>query len=297
MKKANAARKRACKCPRDENGKFLPKGSRNRFKKKIKHHPNKKRRKKNVFNPSPLEDIAQILNPIKDISELLGPVLTALGGSDITKKTLADAISTHAGNTKLIKTPRRMAKRRRNNNGPGRKKDIFPNFMTGKVAQSTEGEFVTTLVNTPIPRLQTVGNKATVMELLWIEAFTTDLLFDSDKQIATWTFTIGQKPTQILDYSDPRVFAAYFERFNIIEFGTPVHQITSHVMKFPKVYNFQDGAGHGYLLAADSFHVSIWSSGPPTLDPPVFSLHWRLYYRFIDVPLNEFIGIVQSTQT
>lgn len=291
MKKANSARKRACKCPRDENGKFLPKGSVNRFKKRIKKHPNKKnnkRRKKNVFNPSPLEDLAQILNPIKDISELFGPILKAFGGSDITKKTLAKAIKTHPGNVKLIKNSKPMAKRRRNNTNNGKRIDVFPNFMTGTITQPGIDNFTTVLVNTPIPRIQTTrsGQRATVMELLYCEMmFPTIDMKAAPDVLYTMQMVIGTTPVAMIPFNNPRVF---------VQKRVDTHIITSGggFTVQPYRYDMETRDGHGYLLAAESFHVSFWS----VLSGIINIMEWRLYYRFIDIPLSEFIGLVQSTQ-
>lgn len=283
--------------PRDAKGKFLPKGSKNLFKKKINKNKKKKTKrkrksKKSPFNPSPLEDIAGILNPIKDIAELFGPVLSAFGGSPITKRTLAKAIKTHPGNVGLLlnNNGKRMAKRRRTNNN-NNKKDVFPNFLTGKLEMDATGVFRTTVVNTPIPRLQTRGNKATVMELLWVEWFSSTLKFLEAGQQATWQMTIGAQPTAILDYDDSRVFAAYQIRWEA-EVAAGAKDI---LYSFPVVHNFQSQDGHGYLLASDSFNFSGFSASATPVGQ--FTIHWKMFYRFIDIPLNEFIGLVQSTQS
>jgi len=63
----------------------------------------------------------------------------------------------------------------------------------------------------------------------------------------------------------------------------------------PFVYNFQTkGLGFGYLLAAENFNFSVAFFNVNQLAD--HNINFKLFYRFVDIPLNEFIGIVQSTQ-
>lgn len=293
MSKSAKATKLALSLPRDEKGKFLPRGSKNLFKKKVKrnnkthkssHKNGRKRRKTSHGSHLGANNILELLNPIKDVISLLAPLL---GGSHT---------KAHTQRQKNFQTlitgkaaPKKMAKRRRknNNNNNG---DIFPNFLTGSVTQTTPpgaDTFATILVNTPIPRIQTTrsGQKATVMELLWIEWLFPAIDVSGSLSNITAQFVIGTVPTLILDFNNPRVFA---------EKRIDTHLITSGSSNTiqPLIYNMQSMDGHGYLLAAESFHVSIFSVNTNALQ----ALQWRLYYRFIDIPLSEFIGLVQSTQ-
>jgi len=108
-----------------------------------------------------------------------------------------------------------MAKRRRSRNTI-RTKDEFPNFLVGLIVSiQTLGEdfFITRRFNTPLPRLKTIGNRATVMELLWVEFFFGDLpaLFTNqtlEPISIRWQLSIGQAPTiSTVPVSDARVFA------------------------------------------------------------------------------------------
>lgn len=64
------------------------------------------------------------------------------------------------------------------------------------------------------------------------------------------------------------------------------------INKQPLRYDFQSQDGYGYLLASDAFNVNV----DTILIQSVSDYNWKLFYRFVDIPLNEFIGIVQSTQ-
>lgn len=286
MSKANRARKLAKTLPRDAKGKFLPRGSKNLFKKKVKTHNTGHKRKRKTRHGSHLNasSLLELLDPIQDVIGLLSPLL---GGSHT---------KAHAKRQKDFQTlitgkaapKKKMAKRRRNNNNNNG--DIFPNFLTGVVTQAPgfPDTFATVQVNTPIPRIQTTrsGQKATVMELLWMEVLFPSIEVSTALANLTMQMVIGIVPTVILAFNNPRVFA---------EIRVDTHLATQGmaITVQPLIYNFESSDGHGYLLAAESFHVSIFSANTA---PAVNSAQWRMYYRFIDIPLSEFIGLVQSTQ-
>ncbi len=71
---------------------------------------------------------------------------------------------------------------------------------------------------------------------------------------ADWIFqmSIGQKPSGLLSWQDPRVFAEYA----IASEGVVANGKTLIPMQ-PYKFNFQSKDGYGFLLASDSFNVSM----------------------------------------
>lgn len=59
-----------------------------------------------------------------------------------------------------------------------------------------------------------------------------------------------------------------------------------------QVCDLTDDAGHGFLLATDSIFQYCQSNGVGDN----MSAYTRILYRFKDVSLQEYIGIVQSQQ-
>lgn len=290
MSKSAKATKLALSLPRDAKGKFLPRGSKNLFKKKVKKNNkthksgHKRKRKSSHGSHNTAGSVLELLNPIKDVIDLLAPLL---GGSHTKTHTQRQKNFQALITGKAITRPKRkMAKRRRNNNN-GTRADIFPNFLTGQLVQTGGDTFTTVLVPTPIPRIQTVrsGTKATVMELLWAEILFPSIDLTAATSNVTAFFSIGTPPTNVLAFNNPRLF---------VEVRRDAHFTTSgaFVTQQPFIYNMQSMDGHGYLLAAESFHVSVFSANTNIANP----IQWRLFYRFIDIPLSEFIGLVQSTQ-
>jgi len=235
-KRVRRAKKLARTLPRDRQGKFLPRGSKNLFK-----------RKRARSAP------ARVKVPKR-------------------RKATTTALS-----------PRRSPMPRRS------AKDQYPNFLSGTIRQTSSDAFTTTQIFTPIPRLKTIGNRATVMELLWMDIKSgIDLILLNTQ----WDFqlSIGTKPAGIIGWQDPRVFVNVGAHSNIVLAGGSGRGISTTQLMYR--YDFQSNDGFGFLLASDAFHQSIDSFNTNTIN----GIEWKLFYRFVDIPLAEFVGIVQSTQ-
>jgi len=293
MSKSAKATKLALSLPRDAKGKFLPRGSKNLFKKKVKRngnthktsHKNGRKRKRTAHGSHlGASSILDLLDPIQDVISLLSPLL---GGSHTAKhkKQQEDFRKLITGTATITAKRKTPMKRKRNNNGS--RVDVFPNFLTGVISQVAADSFATVLVPTPIPRIQTTrsGNRATVMELLWIEVLFPNIDLSNALANIVAFFSIGTPPTIVLPFNNPRVIAE-------VRVDSHVNTSGAFVTQQPYIYQMQSMDGHGYLLAAESFHVSIFSAGTGIINDG----QWRMYYRFIDIPLSEFIGLVQSTQ-
>ncbi len=163
--------------------------------------------------------------------------------------------------------------------------DKFPNFLTGSVTESAADTFTTAQVFTPIPRLKTAGNKATVMELLWVDFMNNNQLLNASGEQWRFQMSIGSVPTALLAFNDPRTIMEWKREMEILTTGGTVADA-------PIKYDFQSADGYGFLLASDAFNVSV--AGTATGVAAI--IQWRLYYRFVDIPLAEFVGLVQSTQ-
>lgn len=238
-KRVARGRKLAKSLPRDRKGKFLPRGSKNLFRKKT----TRKR----------------------------------LRRGSVSKRRKAPTKRSKLRRTKSVPS---MVSRR----GKSLTTDLFPNFLSGTLVESAADAFTTTQVFTPIPRLKTIGNRATVMELLWIDAVIVTTLNAVGEGVSA-TFSLGSVPTALLNFEDPRVFG-------LIDF-TIKGTIDGFMMfQNPIRIELTSVDGFGYLLASDAFHVSIDGTGTGVTN----RIRWKMYYRFVSIPLTEFIGIVQSTQ-
>lgn len=166
-------------------------------------------------------------------------------------------------------------------------KDDFPNFLSGAVTVAPSNSYTTVQIFTPIPRLKVVGNKATVMELLYVDIAMVGQSGTVGGSTAQFQMYIGTPQTALLGWEDPRIF---MNMSRTLEGTVGTGGGLSNV-DWPFRYQFQTNDGFGYLLASDAFHIA---GDCALLGTPRFS--FKLFYRFVDIPLAEFIGIVQSTQ-
>ncbi len=161
--------------------------------------------------------------------------------------------------------------------------DKFPNFISGRLTLSAANTFTNQQVFTPIPRLKTSGNKATVMELLWVDLQlnVTDFVAAGDN--AAFSMSIGTAPTTVTSrLDDPRTITSFFQEASA----------AATMVNMDHRIELQSLDGYGTLLASDSFNVS----GVTTGQAAAVQYDFRLYYRFVEISIAEFVGLVQSTQ-
>lgn len=177
-------------------------------------------------------------------------------------------------------------------NGEARAIDVYQNYMSWTFTQ-TSNTFGTTNIQTPIPRVgRESGGKITIMELLRWELVCTDsgdnsLLMNTATTAAVLIacLSTGGAPATIPVWSNPNVIAYKGRRFDVVTSG-------GSQAEWPIVYDFCNKDGRGFLLGTDSFNFSIDTSSIGT----GLICGNKLFYRFVRVSLEEYVGIVQSQQ-
>jgi len=156
--------------------------------------------------------------------------------------------------------------------------------------------FATTSVPIPIQRLNgNRGGSAQVMEVLKCEL----------SSGAAVTLTLSASAVNTLDvYLSTRSFGTTEPNSsdhdgNIIadwHWKTSLQGTAANVygpsIQFPMTIDLTDGAGHGLLVATDTVYVGAIQTG--TNAPITGNLVVRLLYRWKNVSIQEYIGIVQS---
>lgn len=184
-----------------------------------------------------------------------------------------------------------MAKRARDvlTGGSG---DVNPQTMvisTGNVAGVAVQQTVSGL---PIPRLPIKEGKSLVMEI-------TDIKFASTGVAAavgvatTYAMFLTTDPTQnglTLEnmINNPRTIAEWMFQTTVAAAPTSFETIQLTYKE-----DMTDAAGHGFLVATDNLfmNVVVNQAGSQLLKPTC-----TISYRFKEVSLQEYIGIVQSQQ-
>jgi hypothetical protein len=167
--------------------------------------------------------------------------------------------------------------------------DFFPNYMSWRLTGSTNA-FLTERIHTPIPRISGTANRATVMELLWleveVEASGVPPAMDAAAESYSFGLTTGPVPAAMLHIDEGNVLCHYGVVMNVVTTGGGVNPYIHR-------YNWQTTDGFGILLAADSFHAYYQSLNFASGRDADF----RLYYRLVEIGIAEYIGITQSQQT
>ena len=178
----------------------------------------------------------------------------------------------------------------------GGTKDVNPQWLNARVTLSAANTATEMTLGTPIVRVgpQTNG-KSIIMEILKI--FCQFPNVDTDAAAATtrsfqasiMTTSSGTTPAvQALD--NPRLLA-FFER-NIRNAFTAAGTGILDIQGDPAVQDFTDGAGHGILVATDNLFIQANTTGQTA----AAAFNFKILYRFKEVSLVEYIGIVQSQQ-
>lgn len=163
--------------------------------------------------------------------------------------------------------------------------DRFPNYLSGSLTLSAANTFTTEVENLPIVRPTAGRGRSTIMEFLWIDiALRNDDFIDVDDS-AFFVVSTGTAPTSstqvLLDSGN--VIAFFNEKLAGQTSGIPV-------MSYPQRIDLQDKNGYGQLVATDRINISAGSSGMAA----AINWRYRIYYRYVTVGAEEYIGIVQS---
>lgn len=170
--------------------------------------------------------------------------------------------------------------------------DVSPQWMSFSATQSAADTTTTITQAIPVQRLQTRG-LAQVMEVLRVtfdhasfpaNASTTEALDTLDTFLSTASFG-----TTNTTWSEPRVFAGFneYSRGAFTAGGT-----YNYVASRFSTIDLTDGAGHGLLIATDNIFAQVQSSGTGAAN----QVHIKILYRWKNVPMVEYVGIVQSQQ-
>lgn len=174
--------------------------------------------------------------------------------------------------------------------------DVSPQWLTALATPQT-GASAETSIQLPVTRIPQSG-VATIIEVLriYVDWLDTNLGATAADVTQMAVCTIGTKSfgtTQNLGLGEPTVFATVREVFNkaFTAAGT-----FSTVVNPVQVFDCEDGAGHGVLVATDKMYVQITLGA--AVNPPSggAQVPVKLLYRFKNVSIEEYVGIVQSQQ-
>lgn len=143
----------------------------------------------------------------------------------------------------------------------------------------------------PVPRIFNNKNQPRIIEVLWAKFWGTEPTATANGRGSVWMLSTSS----VLNVSGditldpgtaPGVFGALRWAGSIVTSG-------AMQVEQPKVMNFEDNTGRGYLVATDKIYIyyDTIAAGAAT------SFSMMLAYKFVDVTAEEYVGIVQSQQS
>lgn len=164
-------------------------------------------------------------------------------------------------------------------------RDSFPNYFDINIQHSSANTYTTIPVNLPIARVTSGSRTATIIELLWASCTPVGIDFNANDDSINFSLYMG--PPQ--DTHFPIEGVDSYCIFNV-RYDTDFTTSGMWVSKFPHKVNLQSKDGFGFLVASDKINAAVLSSGEGG------AVDWRVrvYYRFVTVGIEEYIGIVQS---
>lgn len=205
-----------------------------------------------------------------------------------------------------------MPKRGRSNSASltGGTGDVNPQYFVVNVPAGTVNDSVNNVaVPLPVPKFPGNNNKAVVMEILSVDwslstvnmaqivpvapgapAIQDNFLFIATSDLATQTYAQATLSTKVV---------SYVHRSLQRQLDATVTGSFDDVFQLKEEDLISDAAGHGMLVATDN----IWLGGVffetnniTASSPGIPSCVARIFYRFKEIGLAEYIGIVQSQQ-
>lgn len=175
--------------------------------------------------------------------------------------------------------------------------DVSPQLYSMTVIQAQANTFVEQAFPNPVPRYSSSKDKAIVLEALKAYFYLPKLnaLDIGNEAVFAQLSTIS-----LTGYSPggPTVFAAAeLDHITYYEVLSPAvnSTVAFDSNELPIVVDMTDGAGHGVLIATDQIFFG-WGTLRYDANINGTAAVIKLLYRFKEVPLAEYIGIVQSQQ-
>lgn len=170
--------------------------------------------------------------------------------------------------------------------------DVNPQFYSGSLLMSAANTLTSTAFISPVAKgIFSKTGKATVMEILqvFVSMPTWDAMATATELTDSRIFSIGTKELSALTMDEGSLIAF----FSQVKQGAFTADGTFG-MESDNVYvwDITDSLGHGVLIATDY----IYATGDTTGYAGAATFGFKLLYRFKNVSMQEYVGIVQSQQ-
>lgn len=150
----------------------------------------------------------------------------------------------------------------------------------------------------PIPRLPTSPGRNLVIEALWADFIHFNPRAGGAGAAVTYAFAVSTSstaPTSLVNMmNDPKNISQWMKVVETPNLGAGSLQVVEYDCQHQD--DLTDQAGHGVLIATDKLFFYLATVGGAAGAVPAMQGSVRIGYRWKDVSLTEYIGIVQSQQ-
>jgi len=191
-----------------------------------------------------------------------------------------------------------MSKRGRGDQLTGGSGDVNPQTMVMQSAIMTAND-TQIIVGTalPIPRLPVRKGKSLVIEILKIFFYQKVVYVANTTTWITCCLTTNSGASDAVGantglglFLDPRTIAS--NTTQTLALQATAASIAIETVNTQKEVDMTDSQGHGYLVATDNLYLVSTSANTAALN----EASCKFLYRFKEVDLEEYIGIVQAQQ-
>lgn len=161
--------------------------------------------------------------------------------------------------------------------------DVNPQLLSFLVTESAADTTTTQQQTLPVEKFgSSRSGKARIIEVLKVYFVPGGVSTEVDSNFSVHLSTTSFAATATA-FNEPRVFASMIERRLLTTSGT-------FTLTYPYVMDLTDSTGHGVLIATDSIFAQLSS----TTTGIAISCSIKILYRFKQVNITEYVGIVQS---
>jgi len=166
-------------------------------------------------------------------------------------------------------------------------KDVYPEMMTLRIGMSAVNTQAEGTFNTNLGQGGVSGGR--VMEIVRIIAYMPILITPGGAQ-AWYNWTMGTQNCELAtSYTDRLTMAGTFAAGGNESLFVTSGTVMGHEAKWDIVPGGE--AGKGWLVGGDRIYVNINGSGIPN---ELLEFVFKIFYKIKQVPITEWIGIVQS---
>lgn len=176
----------------------------------------------------------------------------------------------------------------------GGSRDVNPQFISGAVTLSGINVFTELSLNTPTARVGTGTTfRSVILELLkiFVDFPPVDITgAGATSRVFSFTVATASQGTVQFTLDNPRLIMRLDHETN--NAFTAATSAMLDLQDNPRMVDLTDGDGHGVLIATDNVFIGCQTSNQAAAS----RFSFKLLYRFKEVSLVEYIGIVQSQQ-